>query len=241
MPTTEPTSESQHPLLEDVDALDSISNVMFAKIHKVLQWPNPGRQGGRAGGVGLAGAGDRERAIVGTGVSADDILSEALADLFDISPENIRGSWKALAITIAENKAKDALTKASKGLRGTAKRERLHLVSGDQPAPGAQDDGRQASILDLYEDPFANPEEEFLAISNVLELVDLARELLSERDQRVFLQIHTGSSSRKQLGEELDLSPQRVGQIYDDAFEVLEAHPRYPYRYDEHDEGGDRE
>jgi RNA polymerase sigma factor (sigma-70 family) len=229
MPTTEPTPEPRHPLLEDEGKLGVILDVMYAKIHKVLRWPNPGRQGGSGGGPALAGAGPRERAIVGTGVSADDILSEALADLLARSPEDVQVSWRALAVTIAEHKAVDALRRAGKGLRETPKRERLRLVSGDAPAPGRHDEEPPASILDLHQDPFANPEEEFHAINDVFELVKLARELLTERDQRVFLQIHARSKTRRELADELGLTRQRVGQIYDDALERLEADPRYPY------------
>jgi hypothetical protein len=43
------------------------------------------------------------------------------------------------------------------------------------------------------------------------------------------------------LGEDLGLSGQRIGQIYDDALDRLESHPRYPYRHDDkggqHDQG----
>lgn len=138
-------------------------------------------------------------------------------------------SWRALAITISKNKAKDALKKAGKGLHGTAKREPLRLVSGDAPLSPSGDEPT-STIFELQADPLGNPEDEYLALHDVVELRDLAFELLTERDRGIFLEIHFGAKTRKELGEELGLTPQRIGQIYDAALEQLEAHPRFPYR-----------
>lgn len=232
MSTTAPTSQPQHPLFNDPDRLEKILNAMYFKIHKVLGWSNPGRRSSKIGHVSLAGAGSKDRAIVGTGVGADDVLSEAFYALLRFSPDDLRDSWEGLAVTIAGNKAKDALKKANKG-----KGDHLQLVSGDAPAtPGGDDRDVHPTVLDVYTEAYERPEDEFHALNNVVELRELARELLGERDQMIFLTIHTGSSTRRELGEELGLSGQRVGQIYDDALERLEAHPRYPYRDD--DKGG---
>ena len=64
----------------------------------------------------------------------------------------------------------------------------------------------------------------------VLKLRDLAREGLNDRDQRIFFAIHFEDYSRKEVGDRLGLTSQRVGQIYNAALRTLEAHPDYPFK-----------
>ena len=75
----------------------------------------------------------------------------------------------------------------------------------------------------------ASAEDEFVAIQSVLELRDLAREILDDQQQRIFFGVHFQQRSRREIGEELGKTGQRVGQIYEQAMRRLEAHPRYPY------------
>ena len=79
----------------------------------------------------LNGSGRVARILDGTGVSADDVLSEAFLGLLEYPPERIESTWEALAVKIAEYKAIDALRASEKGLRGTDHRPELQLVSGD--------------------------------------------------------------------------------------------------------------
>lgn len=94
-----------HPLIEDRERLEEITDVMYATIHRTLfPWePRPRRVGTDGSG------GDRELILEGTGVSADDVLSEALVALLVYPPERLQETWGGLGVTIARNKAIDAL------------------------------------------------------------------------------------------------------------------------------------
>jgi len=127
-----------------------------------------------------------------------------------------------------------ALRRSQKGLRATSTRARLRLVSGDQTVEGTdQSEGAAVTVFDAQIESAVDGEEEFNALHNAQRLIDLARELLSERELRVFLDLHCGERTRGELANELGLTPQRVGQIYADSLEQLETHPKYPYRDDE--------
>ena len=77
-------------------------------------------------------------------------------------------------------------------------------------------------------------EDEFLATQSVLDLRDLAREMLDTQEQGIFFAIHFQHRSRRDVGKELGITGQRVGQIYDQAIRRLEADPRYPYDIKHH-------
>ena len=227
------TSRSQpfdqnHPLLADSDRLDRILDIMYAKIHKTLFQGSPGRRP-RAGESQSNNAGNRERILEGTGVSADDVLSEALEGLLLYSPERLHGTWEGLAVKIAGNKAVDTLRASGKGLRGTDHRSQLHLVSGDLEREGPDGEIVPAIFESLPSD-WGDPEAEYFVLQAVLKLRDLAREGLNDRDQRIFFAIHFEDYSRKEVGDRLGLTSQRVGQIYNAALRTLEAHPDYPFK-----------
>ena len=221
--------DSEHPLLADRGRLDRILDVMYTKIQRTLfPWMNPGRRprpetrlSSDAGGV--------ERILDGTGVSAIDVLSEAFLALLEYQPERLQGAWEGLAVTIAENKAVDALRASGKGLRGTDHRPELRLVSGDVEREGPDGDV-QTSILEVTPSNWGDPEAEYFVLEAVLKLRDLARALLDDRDQDVFFAIHFGDYTRREVGDRLGLTSQRIGQIYDAALRTLEAQPDYPFR-----------
>ncbi len=208
----------EHPLLADRERLDKILDAMYAKIHKIL-FGNRGRRS----------RDETERILIGTAVSADDVLSEALHGLLQYPPERLEVTWEGLAVTIAENKAIDALKASKKGLRGTNHRPELHLVSGDLERDG-RDGETKATLLESLPSDWGDPEAEYFVLQNVLKLRDLAREALSDRDQKIFFEIHFRCYSRKEVGERLGLTSQRIGQIYDAALRTLEAHPDYPFK-----------
>ena len=201
---------------------------MYAAIHKTLKWSNPGLQA-QGASKRLSGAGDSERTLRGTGIGADDILAEAFLALVEYPPERLRGSWEGLAVRIAQNKAKDALEVAEKGLRATDQRPKLHLVSGDRVGQGP-DGASDPAPFDVLPAEWAGLEAEYFALADVLELRDLARELLDDREQTIFFAIHYYGYSRKEVGEVLELTSQRIGQIYAAVLQRLEAHPNYPFK-----------
>ena len=219
--------DPEHPLQADRERLERILDVMYAKIQRTLfPWRSPRR---RPRAETEPSTGDPERILDGTGVSADDVLAEALIALLQYPPERLKGTWEGLAVGIAGNKAVDALRASGKGLRGTDHRDQLHLVSGDAEREGP-DGEREPSIFEGLRANRGNPEDEYLALEAALEFRNLTREVLDDRDQRIFFAIHFEGYSRKEIGELLGLTSQRVGQIYNDAVRRLESHPDYPFK-----------
>ena len=220
--------DPEHPLQTDRERLEEITNVMFAKIQKTLFPENPGERR-RATVSQSKSAGQTERNLQGTGLSAEDVLSEALIGLLQYPPERLEGEWEGLAVTIAKNKAVDALRASGKGLRGTDHRTQLHLVSGDDEREGP-DGETEATLFELLPSEQFDPEAEYYVIQGALKVRDLAREALNDRDQEILFAIHFFGYSRKEVGQRLDLTTQRIGQIYDVALRTLEAHPDYPFK-----------
>ena len=222
------TFDSQHPLHADRARLEKIADVMYAKIHKTLFYGIPGRRP-RPETEWSGNTNYRERILEGTGISADDVLSEAFEGLLKYPPERLKGTWEGLAVGIAYNKAIDAIRASKKGLGGTDKRPPLRLVSGDvhREGPGGE---TEPSIFELLPSNWGNPEEEFFATQGVLELRNLARDILDDRAQNIFFAIHYQGYSRKEVGARLGLTGQRISQVYNAALRKLEAHPNYPYK-----------
>ena len=222
--------ESEHPLLTDRDRLEKIANIMYVEIQRTLfPWKPALRLRIEAGQ--FISVGDREQVLAGSGISADDVLADAFLALLQHSPEHIRESWEGLAFRIAHNKAVDAIRASRKGLRGTKNRPELWLVSGDAERIGP-DGESEPSIIEMLPSNWGDPEEEFFKTEGVVRLRDLAREILEDRDREIFFAIHFGDYSRKEIGDLLGLTSQRVGQIYKAALRRLYAHPDYPYRAD---------
>ena len=216
MESTARSLDSEHPLFDDRDLFDKVRAVMYAVIQKTL---HKGLTASRQGT-------GPDRAMIG-GVSAEDILQDALINLLEYAPEKLTSSWGAMGVTIAKRRAVDAVRVATKGLRGTDHRPEIKVESGDAPTVGA--DGEAGPTRwDLHPVERLNPEEEYEIMQRVLDLRDLAREELTERDQVIFFGIRFQGHSRKELGEELNLTAQRIGQIYNKACCTLENHPRYP-------------
>ena len=226
------SSDPEHPLFGDRDRIEGIADVMYAEIHKTLHWTNPGLEP-RGAANRLRGAGDFDRTLGRTGIGADDILADAFLALAEYPPERLRGSWEGLAIRIAQNKAKDALETAERGLRATDHRPQLHVVSGDRMGQGT-DGESDRTPFDVLPAEWSDLEAEYFALADVLELRDLAREVLDEREQEIFFAIHFYGYRRRDVGEALGLTGQRVGQLYAAALRKLETHPNYPFKPDTH-------
>ena len=192
---------------------------MYAQIHKILHpWSSASRK---------RGAGP-ERVLIG-GVSADDALQEALDDLLAYPLDRVTDGLEALGVDIARKRAVDAVRASQKGLRGTSHRPPLQVVSGDAETQG--EDGEAAGrVWDVVPGERASAEDEFLATQSVLDLRDLARELLDAQEQMIFFDIHFRQRSRRDIGKELGKTGQRIGQIYEQVLRRLETHPRYPYQ-----------
>lgn len=221
MSSTAQPSDPEHPLLLDRDLFDEVLDLMFAAIQKIL-----------FRGAGPVARGSSSRRAITGGVSAEDVLNEAVLALLTHPDVDAVRDWRAFSVTVGKNKAKDALDYAQKHLRGTDNRPELHVVSGDAESP-AGDGTTGTSTLQLLPDQNLGPEEEVIAIQSALSLRDLAREILDDREKKIFLEIKFLQRSRRELGDELGLTAQRVGQLYQAASRRLEAHPRYPYKMTE--------
>ncbi len=176
--------DPEHPLQADRERLERILDVMYAKIQSTLfPWRSPRR---RPRAEMEPSTGNPERILDGTGVSAEDVLSEALIELLQYPPDRLKSTWEGLAVGIARNKAVDALRASGKGLRGTDHRDQLHLVSGDSEREGLYGE-TEPSIFDVTPSEWGDPEAEYLELEATLKLRDLARELLDDRQQQIFL------------------------------------------------------
>ena len=219
--------DSEHPLLTDRDRLDKIVDIMYAKIHKTLFLESSGPRR----------TAKEERILPGTGVSADDVLSEALTGLLRYRREYLEEEWEGLAVRIAYNKAVDALRASRKGLRGTEHRPQLHLVSGDakREGPGGTS---EPPLFEVLPSDSKDPEAEYLELESALILRNLARDFLDERARAIFFAIQFRGCTRAEVGERFALTSQRVGQIYRAALRSLYTHPNYPFKLDNRQQGG---
>ena len=218
--------DPEHPLAGNRQRLDKVADIMFCTIQKTLYAKNAGRHS-----MG-------NQLLEGGAVTANDILGEALAALLEYPPECLEGSWEMLATVIAHNKAVDALRASRKGLGETEHRDRLHLVSGDAERgdPGGE---MQPPILNVLPGDWDGPEVECEQTEKALVFLDLARESLDEREQKIVFAILKGCS-RKEVGLELKLTSQRVGQIFSDAMNRLATDPNNPFTSEDMQKGGDQ-
>jgi RNA polymerase sigma factor (sigma-70 family) len=192
-----------HPLLQDRARLEAILDVMYIQIQKVT---HPRRA--------PVGRGDtearHEHALVG-GESPDDVLQTAALALLSYPPSELTSTWEALAVGIARNKAKDAIRRATSGRRtSSAEGEGTREIN---VVPLSTGSGGQDPIDALPADIDA-PETEFITSRQQQILLRLARELLNDRDRRIFFEIHHLGINRAEVGRSLGLTGQRVGQIY---------------------------
>lgn len=203
-----------HPLLQERARLEAILDVMYVQTQKVLSPGGlPGSRRGARAGQGT------ERTVAG-GVSPDDVLQDALLALLSYPPARLSTSWEALAVRITQNKAKQALRTATRGRRRAIGSDAppgeivlTPLPDAHGPEPGEPGAGATS-----------DPEAEFVQTRQQIILIRLARELLDDRERRIFYDIHYLGIPRAEVGRQLDLTGQRVGQIYRRAAErLLEA------------------
>ena len=68
----------------------------------------------------------------------------------------------------------------------------------------------------------------------------MAREVLDARERKIVFAILYDGYSRKEVGEQLGLTSQRVGQILLDAVNRLATDPNNPFTSESVHEGGDQ-
>ena len=84
------------------------------------------------------------------------------------------------------------------------------------------------------------PEVECERVEKGLVLLALVREVLDERARRIVFAILFQGYRRGEVGEELGLTSQRVGQIFRDAMKCLATDPNNPFTSEDVQEGGDQ-
>jgi RNA polymerase sigma factor (sigma-70 family) len=218
----EPGTMNDHPLLRDGARLRQITKVMRRKIEKTLR-------------VKEDPAGRYERVIAG-GASCDDVLQEALLGLVRFPESKLKGRWEGLAVRIAEFKAINALEAATRGRQrneGDGDGDEI-----DEVRLGALSDDEVASLAEVGVDEY----DEYVALAQDDLMIQLARDLLDERDRRVFYGRQYLGVTKAELARELGLSGPGVADIYARALRRVEAaarsHPAYKLLSTESNEGG---
>lgn len=226
---SEPSPGPRHPLENEPERLGRIVDVMWQEIHKVVKRTAQRRRRSHGSSVArLVGESPTDPLVAGS-ATATDILADALADLLRTPAGRVTQSWEAIAVGIARNKAKGALRESQAGLRATARRPRLTVVSGDQPGGNESEGTPSAPILDVIADPDDDLEDEFIKTYQQIELIRLARELLDSRNQTIFLGMQFQTRTRTSLAEQFGLTKPGVTHVYANAARKLHADPRFPY------------
>ena len=192
-PAGTPSVGQQHPLLADRTRLDRIVSNMDITIQRTLY--------GRTLGD------DQERLMHG-GTSAKDVLQKALLDLLRYDQAKLTTSWEALSVTIARRRAIDAVRESTKGRRAADAAlddpDEITVVSFDE----FLDDRTSADIS-----AWSDPEQAFIHNEQQKVLRRLIREL-PEPSRTIIDALHYQGRSRVEVGRQVNLTPQRVGQIY---------------------------
>lgn len=220
-PAARPNWE-QHPLLVDRARLQMITELMWFQIQRIMFPFAPRRSSRNPSGTELT--------VVG-GTSAEDVLREALAGLMQYEPQG-HVEWEGLAITIAQRRAIDAVRRARKHRRLPDGTE-IDITSLDRE----REDG--PPIADTLPDPNQLTEDEvvesLLRADRLRAIGTVARTTLSHRDRDIFYRVTRGESLVA-VAAEVDLTPQRVGQIYRQSLRQINAalklDPQFQRLYD---------
>lgn len=207
---------SSHPLLQDRARLERIRDNMLRQIEQVLH---------------RSRLGDMERVLPG-GESAFDVLQEALLALLSTPSGAVTTSWEALAVGIAQNKAKDAVRRSTRQRRSR------------DAEPGSPDDVTVVPFDDRTDvantDAGDDPETAFVIADQHRWLIRRARETLTERQRLIFWTGYYNTQTDKDLGAELGITGQAVGQqrrrILRGLYDAARRDPSFP-TLDTSDEG----
>lgn len=180
----------QHPLLADPARLQKITGVMHTTIQRTL--------------FGLASDHDEQRGLLG-GEATRDVLQQALLELLGCQDAR---NWEGLGVRIARLRAIDALRRATRGRRRRdatdSEPDRISVLPVDV-------------VLDDYLGTPAgawwdNPEQAYEHHEQVAALRPLIR-TLPEPARTVVVELVMNGRTRAEIGRELGLTGQRVGQI----------------------------
>ncbi len=217
-----------HPLRDDRPRLESILDLMWWEILKVLHQPR--RKRGKPG--------QRELALIG-GISAEDALQEALFGLLRYEP-TADVNWEALGVRIAQNKAKEALRK-SRAYRTRTDGTDIEVASLD--VENSEGEALVHQVRDQDDRGFTE-EQALVAVERLQRqraLHRAASQVLTDRDRAIVARIQRGET-QEAIGEDYSLSRVRIGQIYAKALKKLrdnlQENPLFRQRSTDHIEGG---
>lgn len=183
----------QHPLLADRPRLTRIMSNMDITIQRTLH--------------GRTVSDNQERVLHG-GTSSKDVLQKALLELLSNDQANLTTSWEALSVTIARRRAIDAVRQSTKGRRAADAAaddpDEITVVSFD----ALLDEHTGAEIS-----AWGDPEQAFIHNEQQKVLRRVIREL-PEPSRTIVNALHYQGQSRADVGRQVHLTPQRVGQIY---------------------------
>lgn len=192
-PAGVPSASQPHPLLADRPRLNRIVSNMDITIQRTL--------------YGHTLSHGQERLLHG-GASARDVLQEALLDLLRYDPARLTASWEGLSVTIARRRAVDAVRESAKGRRAVEAAvddpDQITVVAFD----ALLDEHTGAAVCG-----WDDPEQAFACNEQQKVLRRLIREL-PEPCRTIVNGLHFQGRTRVEVGKEVNLSPQRVGQIY---------------------------
>jgi RNA polymerase sigma factor (sigma-70 family) len=200
-----------HPLLADRPRLDRITSNMDLTIQRTLYGH-------------LLGDG-QERLLHG-GASAMDVLQESLLALLRYDPTMLTTSWEGLSVAIARRRAIDAVRESTKGRRAAdtaaGDPDQVTVVAFD--ALLDEHAGAACSGWDDPEQAFVNNEQQKVLRRLIRELPEPSRMIVSA--------LHFEGRSRVEIGRQVNLTPQRVGQIYAktllELLEKAQSDPDFP-------------
>ena len=188
----------QHPLWLDRERLDSISQLMWFEIQKVMFPGRPPRP--------LRRPGLTELTVVG-GTSAEDAYSEAVHALLRYEPKG-DVNWEKVGVTIARRKAIDAVRKATSHRRLPDGTE-IDITSLDlENEDGEPLVGDVADSGDLTDDEAVD---RVLRAQRLVAFRKMADEL-PQRDRDIVFRSARGETYVA-IARDVGLTEQRVGQI----------------------------
>jgi len=192
-PAGNPPAGPGHPLLADRPRLDKIVSNMHITIQRMLY---------------QRVLGDGQERLLHGGISAADVLQEALLDLLRYDPDRLKTSWEGLSVSIARRRAIDAVRTSAQGRRAAGADaddpDEITVV----PFDGLLDEhtGAAVSAWDDPEQAFEHNEQQKVLQRLIRELPEPARTIVNA--------LHFQGLTRVQAGRQVGLTPQRIGQIY---------------------------
>ena len=215
-PAERPVWEN-HPLWRDRARLDAIRKQMWIEVQKTLSPGKPRKP--------LRSPGRTELALVG-GTSAEDAYNEAIYALLRYAPGG-EVNWEAVGNTLARRRAIAALRKARKH-RKLPDGSEIGIVSLDTE----DDDGEPLvnKIADYEVLPDEAAAERALRAERLIAFRTVADEILPQRDRDIVFRIARGETQRA-IAEIVNLTPQRVGQIYAGSIRKINAQLRTQQKF----------